>query len=131
MRTITKDEVVSRTFEFDDEKRQMTCKHTWKFKGDNETSYEMTTILDFTDVTPMLLYRLASRTALIKYQGLLRKMSQSDCGKEDGKVISVKALYETMRVAKSNAQRADDATAKLTAEEKAALIERLRADIES
>ncbi len=130
MRELGKDETASRTIEVDEEKLQAKCVYTFKFKSDDPTMHEVTTILDFTDCDMPMILRLAARTAVIKYQGLLRKLSQSKVAERDGAVVNVKELYATQRIAKSAREKADSAVDQLSAEEKAALIERLKAELE-
>lgn len=122
IKTLTRDESAERSTTTEGKIVHVT--RTVKPKSDSEVRYVVEWNIDFDGVTNQELLQLAARGVVIDIQRLFRAASDKERESFGKRNFSVRELLDTTRERKTAdpATRAKNAVAKLSDEEKAALI---------
>ena len=129
MRKLSSTDEATRSITPDADNHKVVCVHTVKPDANSPTRYELKWTFDFTDVTPAELLALAGRTVLITQQAAWRKLptdkERLDADKVDNVTYRVRDMLDNKRTAASPATRVVNAVAKMSPEERAALLAEL------
>ena len=108
------------------EKRIVAFNHTVKPDEESPVRYQLHWRLDFSDLPMEDLLKLAARTVRIRLQQDWRKAKDKmDESKWDNRTFNVKAVLASTRQAASPLEKSEALVQKMSAEEKAALMEML------
>jgi len=129
MRKLSSTDEATRSITPNADNNKVVCVHTVKPDKDSPARYELKWTFDFADVTQAELLALAGRTVLITQQAAWRKLptdkERLDADKVNNVTYRVRDMLDNKRTAASPATRVVNAVAKMSAEERKALLAEL------
>lgn len=130
MRKLTKDEQSNKTCQIDGIK--VRIKHTVKPDKDSPVRYELNWTFDFFNVDPKELLTLATRSVVIMQQAEWRKSDKPlDEATWDNVTFKVRDMIDGKRRTATPVQKVKRAVAKLSLEDRQAMLAQLKAELEA